>query len=164
MFPGVSINFYYELFQDRLKPTSMATLALQHQHHQFVSSLKSGSPFDNWATSFYSTRSPPSQFLRSKSLHREQMYDCLSQGEMSPYYSGPSKITCFKRRYSATHCYPLQLLPYRYLTFDNPSWGTQLSQSCQFVSISFVASFIIMHQPSLLLHPRYLLLQWPTNT
>ena len=43
--------------QARLPHSTMATLVFQHQHHQFGSSPKSVSTFDNWATSLYSTQS-----------------------------------------------------------------------------------------------------------
>lgn len=72
------------LLQARLHHTSMATLALQHQHHQFGSPPISDSTFDNWATSFYSTRSPSSRIQRPKLLHHKQTLDCSSQGEVSP--------------------------------------------------------------------------------
>ena len=124
------------LLQARICQTSMATLALQHQHHQFGSSPKSGSTFDNWATSFYSARSPSSQVRRTKLLHRKQIYDCLRQGEISPYYSWPSKRTCSTKRHSSTHFHLLQLLPQSYWTFDDPSRGNQPSPSRQFVPIS----------------------------
>ena len=94
------------LLQARLRRTSMATLALQHQHHQFGSSPKSSSTFDNWATSFYSTGSPSSRIRRPKLLHQKQMYDCSSQGEKSPYCSWPSKRLALQNNFlqrTATH-------------------------------------------------------------
>ena len=81
--------------QARLCPTCMTIFAFQHQHHQFGSSPKSGSVFDNWANSFYSTQRPLSRMRRPNLLHWKQTYYCSSQGEMPPYCSWPSKTTFF---------------------------------------------------------------------
>ena len=73
---------HFSPLQDRLCCSSMAALALQHQHHQFGSSPKSGTTFDNWATSFYSNQSHLSRIWCVKLLHHQQTPDCLSQKQL----------------------------------------------------------------------------------
>ena len=85
-----SITNYFPrlgLLQAWVRRTSMANLALQHQHNQLGSSPKSSSTFNNWVTSFYSIWSPSCWIRHPKLLHQKQMYDCSSQGEMSLYCS-----------------------------------------------------------------------------
>lgn len=96
--------------QARLCRTCMTIFSLQHQHPQFGSSPKSGSMFDNWANSFYSTQRPLSRMRRPNLLHWKQTYYCSSQGEIPPYCSWPSKTTFFTKLHFSLHCHPLQLL------------------------------------------------------
>ena len=109
-----SITNYFPLLgllQAWLRRTSMANLALQHQHNQLGSSLKSSSTFDYRVTTFYSIWSPSCWIRHPKLLNQKQMYDCLSQGEMSLSCSWPSNTNYSTEQRSWTHCHPRQFLP-----------------------------------------------------
>lgn len=89
---------HFSPLQDRLCCSSMAALALQHQHHQFRSSPKSGATFDNWATSFYSNQSPLSRIWCAKLLTISKHLIVWARNNFST------------KQNSLTHCHLLQLL------------------------------------------------------
>ena len=65
------------LLHTRLRHTSMTTVALQHQRHQFGSPPKSGPNYNDWATNLLHSRSLVSN-PKSKvtTLHCKQTLDC----------------------------------------------------------------------------------------